>query len=86
MEYAINGLPLSSEYSSSCSVNNLKIFSSEALYYFDLDDTEIKSLLQYGPVVVGVDNSEWIKTYTGGVFECSTDGGLNYLALLVGYD
>ena len=42
------------------------------------------SLLQYGPVMVGVAANEWYSTYIGGIMECKES--LNtYTVLLVGY-
>lgn len=51
---------------------------------YNLNDNELESLLQTGPVAISISSNEW-ENYGGGLFGCKSGVNVDHAVVLVGY-
>ena len=50
-----------------------------------MSDTQLKALLQLGPLAISISATNW-EDYRGGIFKCRPSDDVNHAVLLIGYD
>ncbi len=92
MDSAVDGIPYGTIFPykpdfSYTLICNVPSFSPGATVenYYNLNDSQLITLLQERPLVISVSSNGW-ENYKSGVFQCVSTDKVNHAALLVGYD